>query len=121
SLADHDQILARLERALWVGVDVDEQRPEESRSPIEDLISAIEHRANELGADPTRSLRPDRADGYASIALAMRDLASPVGLAADELERWLESHDFMVAAEVVARSRGAAVNIDTLLADLWAA
>src|SRR5690606_38427414 len=44
-----------------------------------------------------------------------------VGMAADELERWLESQSFFVAAEVVVRSRAGVMPIETLLADLWSA
>ncbi|MEZ4450990.1 MAG: hypothetical protein R3B09_16025, partial [Nannocystaceae bacterium] len=120
SLADQSEIEARLERALWAGADVDEKR-EESRSPIDDLIAAMERRADELGVDPRRRLAPGRTDGYASIAEALRDLSTPVGLAADELERWLEGHDFFLAAELVARSRGGTMPIDTLVRDLWSA
>jgi hypothetical protein len=120
---DQDTILERIERALWDADDADDgEREDESPSPIQALIDLMQRRSSVLGAQPTTSQNMARTDGYKQIAEALRDLAHPSGVSADELQRWLEAENLMDAGEVVGRSRGAeSMSVRPLMQELWAA
>ncbi len=119
---DQDAILGRIERALWAAFDADADRDEDVQipSPIQDLIDMMERRSKALGARPAISQNPARTDGYRQIAEALRDLAQPTGMTAEELQRWLESEDMMAAGEVVGQAASAEPTpVRTLMRDLW--
>jgi hypothetical protein len=120
---DQDTILERIERALWDADDADDaEQEDESPSPIQPLIDLMQRRSSVLGAQPTTSQNLARTDGYKQIAEALRDLASPSGISADELQRWLEAENLMDAGEVVGRSRGAeSMSVRALMQEIWTA
>jgi hypothetical protein len=120
---DQDTILERLEGALWDADDAEDGGPEgESSSPIQALIDLMQRRSSVLGAKPSISQNIERTDGYPQIAEALRDLADPSGISADELQRWLEAEKLMNAGDVVGRSRGAeSMSVRELMRELWTA
>jgi hypothetical protein len=120
---DQDTILERIERALWDADDDDDaENEDESPSPIQPLIELMQRRSSVLGAQPTTSQNMARTDGYKQIAEALRDLAHPSGVSADELQRWLEAENLMDAGEVVGRSRGAeSMSVRALMQEIWTA
>jgi hypothetical protein len=120
---EQDTILERVEQALWDAGDADEgEDADEDPSPIQALIDLMQRRGSALGAQPTASQNLGRTDGYPQIAEALRDLAQPSGISADELQRWLEAENLMDAGEVVGRSRGAdSIAVRPLMQELWVA
>ncbi|MDC0721729.1 SNF2-related protein [Nannocystis bainbridge] len=126
--AEQDTILERLDRALWAAFEVrEEEATDEDEngqqktaipSPIQGLIDMMERRSLSLGARRDASKDTARTDGHQQIAEALRDLAEPAWLTADELERWLETERLMDAALVLRRSPDASPR--ELLARLWA-
>jgi hypothetical protein len=120
---EQDTILERVEQALWDTADADDgEDADEAPSPIQALIDLMQRRGSALGAQPTASQNLGRTDGYPQIAEALRDLAQPSGISADELQRWLEAENLMDAGEVVGRSRGAdSIAVRPLMQELWVA
>jgi len=120
---EQDSILERVEQALWDADDADEgEDADEAPSPIQALIDLMQRRGSALGAQPTASQNLGRTDGYPQIAEALRDLAQPSGISADELQRWLEAENLMDAGEVIGRSRGAdSIAVRSLMQELWVA
>ncbi len=118
---EQDTILERVEQALWDADDADHgEDADEAPSPLQALIDLMQRRSSALGAQPTTSQNLGRTDGYPQIAEALRDLASPSGISADELQRWLEAENLMDAGEVIGRSRGAdSIAVRQLMREVW--
>jgi len=121
-------ILERVERALWAAFDAEQgdekpddedDPPPKSPSPIQELTDLMERRSKTLGVQPAASAELGRTDGFRNIAEALRDLAQPSGMPADELERWLESVGLMGIGEVVGQARGADASVRRVMTDLW--
>jgi hypothetical protein len=126
---EQDVILERIDRALWAAYDAenppkDSDDSDEERvvspSPLQEFIDLMERRTQVLGASPRDSRKADRGDGYGQIAAALKDLAEPSGIGADDLERWLESVQLGEAADAVSRLRsGEAKPVKDVMAALW--
>ena len=124
--SQQDSITERLDRALWSAFDAenpssetdkDEERAE-SPSPIQGLIELMERRSKTLGSPSQRS--GSGVEGFEQIAGALKDLAEPSGISADELERWLESEELLEAAEAVGKLRaGDATPVRDVMQGIW--
>ena len=123
--ADQDTIMERLDRALWAAFEVREEQEVAADertaipSPLQGLIDLMERRSKTLGARPELSGNLGRTDGYQEIARALQELAVPSGIGAEELQKWLESHDLMAAGDLIARARVEPVPVSRLMRDLW--
>ncbi len=119
-----DVITDRLDRALWDAFEdaEDDDDTDPRPSPLQDLIELMDRRSLALGARAANTADLGRKDGYANIAIALRDLARPTGPTAEDLQRWLETAELMSAGEVVGRARGAEpTSVRQIMRDLWAA
>jgi hypothetical protein len=118
--SDRDVIMERIERSLWAAFEALEGEGDtEIPSPLQSLIDLMERRSKALGARPDVSLVRGDKDGYGEIAQALRDLAAPTAVTAEDLQRWLEEHELMEASDLLARARVERTPIDGLMRDLW--